>query len=513
MKSKPMRSIWQSLLWKEWHEHKWKLLGLTGLVAAITVLLSELTAGEFNASGQANAMAESLYGTLLGFCILGGVFLGMRTGGYESGRGTLAFLRTLPVSMRKPAAVKLLLATLTCVLPIVVTVVLVYFLTLGNRGIIGWVLLCVEQGTGPFGNWGLSSWPWALSVAASLGTVSLMLWMAAIGCHFGDEIRAGAIGFLVVALVWLIFGAAGQFAMKRSFYVLERATQIAVTAAPAGPAFINPGRTRFDSYWPHAICMTVVHSGLVFWYLTHFGKAPSKPRRNPAARAMTGAQAYWLASPRRSRLGAIVWKQCYETAPLVLFAVAAILLFTTLYFQLELEQASSTSIGEVIHGVSMMAGALVALVAGIGVFLDDVKPGVNVFWRSRPIDATPWFFVKFFTGLLIVVGMFAGLLFTAISLMGNRSFFYLGNSLIDISFVLTVFAIIYTLSTLCYCSCRQPIMAAITAMTLFFIGVYLFSEIFQGTDHPVWVLLVTLGATQLIVALAWLAVRNNWGCR
>ena len=32
-----MRTIWQSLVWKEWHEHKWKLVSLTAILWSIAV--------------------------------------------------------------------------------------------------------------------------------------------------------------------------------------------------------------------------------------------------------------------------------------------------------------------------------------------------------------------------------------------------------------------------------------------------------------------------------------------
>ena len=34
-----MRTIWHSLAWKEWHEHKWKLAALTAVLCGVNALL------------------------------------------------------------------------------------------------------------------------------------------------------------------------------------------------------------------------------------------------------------------------------------------------------------------------------------------------------------------------------------------------------------------------------------------------------------------------------------------
>ena len=34
-----MRTIWHSLAWKEWHEHKWKLVAITAVLWGVAALV------------------------------------------------------------------------------------------------------------------------------------------------------------------------------------------------------------------------------------------------------------------------------------------------------------------------------------------------------------------------------------------------------------------------------------------------------------------------------------------
>ena len=60
-------------------------------------------------------------------------------------------------------------------------------------------------------------------------------------------------------------------------------------------------------------------------------------------------------------------------------------------------------VGMIYGTVATIFGFFIALVAGIGVSLNDLSPGLNTFWRSRPIRTSMWFWTKFITGLIIVM--------------------------------------------------------------------------------------------------------------
>ena len=94
-----MRTIWHSLLWKEWHEHKWKLVALMCMILMIPLIVYGGDTDRLLVAFSTSAVFYSVFAALL---------VGMSTGGGENGRGTMQFMQTLPVSMHRPAAIKLL---------------------------------------------------------------------------------------------------------------------------------------------------------------------------------------------------------------------------------------------------------------------------------------------------------------------------------------------------------------------------------------------------------------------
>lgn len=54
-----------------------------------------------------------------------------------------------------------------------------------------------------------------------------------------------------------------------------------------------------------------------------------------------------------------------------------------------------------------MIAFLAAAVAGVGLFMEDLRPGVHAFWRSRPIPIDHWFWLKYVGGLACLAGTLA----------------------------------------------------------------------------------------------------------
>lgn len=57
--------------------------------------------------------------------------------------------------------------------------------------------------------------------------------------------------------------------------------------------------------------------------------------------------------------------------------------------------------------VWIMVGGLVSIVSGIGLWLDDLRPEIHSFWRSRPISPELWFAVKFASSVVITIATLA----------------------------------------------------------------------------------------------------------
>src|SRR5437660_954508 len=99
-----MRTIWHSLAWKEWHEHKWKL-------AAIMVVL---TAIAFVVCVKANRVESSVLFGVIALCTIPfAIFLGLGSAASENSLGTMRFLHALPVPMWLAAIHKLVFGLIT----------------------------------------------------------------------------------------------------------------------------------------------------------------------------------------------------------------------------------------------------------------------------------------------------------------------------------------------------------------------------------------------------------------
>jgi len=262
---RPMRTVWQSLLWKEWHEHKWKLAALTAVTVG-TLLLFGLHEHE--------SLLVGMTVLPVAFCILAGAFLGMSTAGGESGRRTLPFLQSLPVPIWQPGAAKLTMAIVTAVFPLLVLV---------GVFCIWWSFLWFDgvdlQAVRAYANtryqpWRISNWLVAYTLGSILGVSSLLLWMAAMGVNRSDEIRAGAIGFLIICLVWFGLAYGLDQAENRDFPKIEYGLKVLFAAAPGGVAFVGADN-RHENHlgWGlRFLAATLGHAGVLAWYLRRFGK-------------------------------------------------------------------------------------------------------------------------------------------------------------------------------------------------------------------------------------------------
>jgi len=504
---RPMRTIYHSLLWKEWHEHKWKL----AMLVLVTVLLSLLFW-----RGEPQMLPVAVTTLLFGYSVLAGLFLGMQTAAGERGRGTMPFLQTLPVSVRKPAAIKVLMAWVTAFVPVLLVVGLAYaYLSSYNSD--SATLTAMADSSVPqvvLDTWGRQNWLLGTGLSGILCVTSLLIWMAAAGVNRSDEIRAGAIGFLIMASVWVFIGILGYWAEEWKSSSLDHTVRVMMSAAAGGPSIGGGNRGPRESYLPFVAAAVLSHGCVMAWFLVSFGRHAVRPARTRGGRGKIG-RIDWLGPPRKSQLTAIIWKQVSETGPLAVVAAAAILAMTSLAFWFDSGSQSRGSYAELLAGIALSVGFLVTVVAGMGVFLEDVKPKIGIFRRSRPVNVTMWFVVKYCTGLMVLAITF-GALFLLAFLMPNGqrllSSEYAGE---QVAAIALVFLLVYTLSMACYCLGRQPIFAAVTAISVFFLGVYTVDFlIFRSlpADMRLFGALAVMVVAQVaLTALAWLAVRNNWG--
>jgi len=505
-----MRTIWHSLLWKEWHEHKWKILALVAIV--IGVPLVALYDGS-------ETFFITISSTLVASVFLSSLFIGMGAAAGENSNKTIPFLQALPVPMWKAAAAKLLWASISVITPIlaIVGLALIWY----HVG--GWLGYDFKndltRGTNSYIFSPLSFDGWtALRLAGSiLATLSSLVWVVASGVNRRDEIRAGAIAILVIVCAWFLVSYVAtrdhQSSDSPSFQML------AVTA-PAGPALVgvirytNEVSNKSNSLpgWTLILIGCISHTGLVLWFLYRFGRTSSPTRDSQHAACDTSQQLLWLAPPRRSPLAAVLWKQMRETGSFVMLGVAAIIGSSILIFQLLGNQGRAGEFSNILLGMCGYLGFFIVIVAGIGVLLDDLKPGLHTFWRSRPINPDLWFWTKFLTGL-ITTTVALGIPLLLVWFLSGSNFLHVRLSRDAMLIIPALFLSIYCFAIVAMALVRRPIYAAIFAVGLITICSFTIKHIllksFEFDLEAVAVM--ALAHSTLATLIAWLAVRYDIG--
>lgn len=510
-----MIGVWRSLLWKEWREQRSVLLILTSFFVFLPAIFSLRTPTNYF-----GAMSITLFAIPLV-----SMFVAMNIAAGEQASGTIGFLQSLPVSRRKWATAKLLWAMLVVVIPILTVVGVAALL----RQLIGNAAHeAIERDALEFGIDG--DWFATRLIVPIVTAVSFLLWMAAPGVNRSDEVRAGAIGLLTAVAYWVFVALIAELVKWFTGSGASRIVSILSAIGAGGIAIMDPPPTIggdpsiLRPRWaPYATVMFVTHLTLAAWFVLRFGRViPDNPL---VAESSVGKQGKsWLAPPRRSPLEAIIWKQVRESLPLAaLGALSIAVIALVIYFGSRRSGEYELSTSQSLTGIGaiwMIVGLMVATVAGIGVFVDDLTPGINTFWRSRPIRIGSWFAVKDVTGLLITVFTLAiPLLLTTAGVLLFTDGFEDERLREETQIFVAIGALgqvaMYSSSLAAMVLLRRPIHAAFVSMAVTY-GAFVASVVLAGLARmriadeillPVMAVLYSLAA----LLLAWLAVRRDWG--
>jgi hypothetical protein len=297
-------------------------------------------------------------------------------------------------------------------------------------------------------------------------------------------------------------------------------------AAPGGAAAIAPrmqpadvelgAAERLDRVWSFAVAALVSHAALAGWFVRRYGRMPAVNRPLAEAKPAVAPRA-WLGSPRSRPFTAILWKQWRESAPLAALAAAAVVAAAIVFASYNAWKNEPEALTIVVAASTACWGAVgifVAVVAGIGVFMDDMHPRLHAFWRSRPVDVNQWFIVKFAAGMAITMVILAAPPF----LIGALALLMDAELPPDAAHDLKEFALamlmaqacIYSVAGLAMVLVRQAIYAAI--LTIAAVGVFLAATDYVADGNP-WPLTLFGGvaAAAASAVLAWVAVRRDWG--
>jgi hypothetical protein len=451
--------------------------------------------------------------SVIPYVVIASLFVAMSVAAGESSRRTMRFLQAMPIPMWKAALVKLLIAAVAVIVPIIVVVGMVW-LIVSHVDPTGELQVKASRQLARGSGWGIENYYLWQIVTGVLATTSLLIWGAAAGVNRSDEVRAGAIGFLVVAGVWFLYGAA-LWIIDICIDTVPDGAFFLVAALPGGWGFITRDVIieSTSGILAYSTLGILSHAVVLIWFLRQFGRVPLPPKRGVAGEWNF---AFWRIAnppPLRTPLGAIIWKQTREIGPLALIAILGVICITPILQWLNRGEWEFEVFSQMLMGLTAGVGILVTLVSGVGVLLEDYQPKVNTFWRSRPINPHLWFVTKYLTGMFILAAAFAPL-----PIAVNWASGWQYGKPDEILVTILAFVAIYTLSLTAYALVRQPIYAVILAMgSLWPIGLLDSGIAYELRDWLGRDLAAIAAATFLVIVyigvvlLAWQAVVRDWG--
>jgi hypothetical protein len=504
-----MNSVWLSLLWKEWCEFRWKLAALTASFVICQLILIALF-GDAERDVAAGVVLSMMF-CLIVYAVLAGSFVGMSVSAGENSNRTMRFTQALPIPMWQTAIVRVLVGLFTVVVPIVVVVAIIALLTLHVwQDPKTFDVVAANYLRNGLNVWGINNFFVGRAVAAIVGVTSLLLWVSASGVNRSDEVRAGAIGFLVCAVLWTIW----FYIMEENVLYLRNVFEMSTVVLPGGPA--SGGNFHYGGYTANipllATIAIVSHGFVLTWFATRYGKSTGRVHSGGKQFITDWFRFRGPAKPFRSQGLAIIWKQVREMGPMALLAVGGIMIFMAFaYFSEDRTRWTNHDWSELLAGLTLVVGGFVTLVSGIGMIYEDYSRGLPNFWRSRPINLHQWFFLKYFSGILVLVVAFVPL-------------FLIAGKLTDWNMVkreeVAVFALVflgfYSGSLAAYALVQQPIYSVVLTIATPFLG-WMILVFLYPHGPPRWLdsvsglLLLFLVPSILSTILAWQAVVRDWG--
>jgi hypothetical protein len=381
-----MSAVINSLCRKEFHELKWAVAAAAAIALAIP--LSYVGRG-------AGAVLAAVHMSLWTYPLFAGVIFGMRAAAGERAGRTASFVAALPASIHLLGAVSISAALVAACAPLVL-------LLLTGLAISPLVDASHEGAGVPLGEvFGLS----VLATTCCIAVVALS------GLGQPSEMRAGAVGFAAIIVTWFVGFLALAFLMS---------WLLALQLIQGGEA---------ERWWPimalsAAVIGAILLIGLFIW---RYSRAVEPIVHRERWWAIGG----WMPAQLRSPTAALAWKGIRESGTLgaqVFLAAALLSVAVAAIVQQSDSRALMRFIASTLSAFLLAGGFLLALLVGVGAVTSDLQPGVNTFWRSRPISASAWYWTRYGIGLVtLLVAIELPLLFLSPSAsnLTDRGMFWL----------------------------------------------------------------------------------------
>jgi hypothetical protein len=516
-----MQTIWHSLAWKEWHEHKWKLAALNAIVIAIT-------AGMYCAFKRADLLeltAAMAFGCLMPLTI----YVAASVATAERSRHTAPLLAALPVPSWQAGIAKLVFGSITCISPLLPAL----FIVTWNRPPLPPPFADkIFQDTLPFfwrGTQWVAPWTWCLFTTIIDASViaSLFVWTAATAAKRKDEVSGTAVAIATVGSLWTICLFATFLLRRFGLGLWRNPAMIISSALPGGLTYVVKSNLPLSILIAAVISGIGAHYGLAVWFVRHFTSAVQE-REWPSLGFRARSNFTGLALPWRSKFSAIVWKQLREIGPPLTVGITAVTcVIVAIVLGNRAEYSEPRRFLDLLASAVVYVGFITAMTVGIGALLNDLGPQLNTFWRSRPINPDLWFWTRFCLVPLVVLLMTALPMavgaWCALPTFDEIGKWFQPEFIVIVSVLLCLYASAVAMT----CLLRNAVYAAVLSIALLaapFVVVWL-----------IWLLVVPLrlvpapriGAfgsfsipaafailvvtTAAATVLSWLAVRYDWG--
>ncbi|TWT47141.1 hypothetical protein KOR42_41390 [Thalassoglobus neptunius] len=442
-------SIWSTLLWKEWNEHKWKLLSLT--VIAIAVCIGGLVDG-------VSEVEFAVIATYYGYVLFAPIYIVMGVTAGEWAGGTIEFSKNLPVSLRKVATVRLFAGWIVLIVPVIAVAAF-------SSALIA-TLEWMEIEVGIFHSLAASmdlkpqQAHWGIAGIACGVVTTLYFWLVVACLNQATELRAAMIGVLTFIvsfwfgfLLWVMNGAPTTQALSLN-WTIGAVSPVYWMVLPNLQAE-HLRRWLIVGLQVQGLFVVISSYYFIRFYGTHLRQWNWLPRISWPSIEQTGPTNS-LSAPFTSQMKALVWMQLRQTLPLAIGGLVIVFVLT-----LMATRGTAGAVSQMETNPFQIAiVSVAALLIGSTTFVPDFSPKLYHFWRSRPIPPMRWFWLKYLSGLFVIICCvdLPILILHGTGILPTSAGLYSGV------FPMLLHWIIYSIAVLAACLVRHPIYSPVLAL-------------------------------------------------
>lgn len=448
---------WKILIWKEWEEHKWKLLAL--IVIVLSVFFTLLSEDVTMLSRDAGHVIFALEYSLIAHVFFAPLFVGMGVCAAERSQRSIVFLRAQPVSMRHAATVRFVMGLCLVVVPILICYVIsLVLVALWPDARADAVILSL----GLPGAWSGLKVVWVSTGIALGASVNAYAWIVAAAVNQHTDFRAGLVGVVVVVLLVLI-GANGGSGWDNEIHDGKVSVPYLVALISTPLSYLGmidfARHSRSELIFFAFVWQFALSTRLAQLMIRRYGAEPWFGRWQVRRASIGSTAPKALGRPMLSPWWALFWMEMRQAAPVALVGFSVVLL-TWMFLHPG---------ADAVHWHAAL-GSVLALIIGVGSFVHELEPKLHTFWRSRPISPSSWFWLKFSAGFAVLVVLFdiPYVLLATFELIPYTFQAHLSRQG-DASIVVTFFPVllhllVYCLSVLAACSIRHSIYSTVFAV-------------------------------------------------